>query len=907
MPSALETLVKILKLEQDTGYQNKAVIGGLKSFTDHWVVDAHAQAKKPEHHTLIEELEGLVNQYVALETPDERSEAIRYMLGRIMGRVPPPAGSTPRAIETPQPAEVKPPPRPPREDSEARQARENRTRGDQQDQPERPPKPERNRPPKETRAVERQQNITETPESAANTPIGKPEPEFFTENAASEFVIEQAPEPEPPRAEKARPRRRERDLQREEEAIHSLNAAVENLDGVGPKMAEKLAAIGVQTIRDLLYCFPRRYDDYTRMLPLNKVTPGLTLTVIGTVRNTIMIKGRRNIDVFNVTIDDGSGGLTASFFGQPYLRSKLEKGAQVVFSGKTDMFGGRVVMNNPEWELLEREALHTRSIVPIYPLTKGLSAHMIRKITKTAIEYYGSHLPDYMPEAVLDRTDLAALGWAISQMHYPASQEALHEAQRRLAFDELILLQLGVLSQRRTWQNVPSDPIVASDAWLESFIGSLPYALTGAQRRAIDAIRGDLTQDVPMNRLLQGDVGSGKTVVAATTMALAAAAGFQAAIMAPTSILAEQHYRGISKLLKNSPLGEEINVQLLTGATPAQERSDILWGLGEGSVQIIIGTHALLEDPVNFERLGMIVIDEQHRFGVEQRGKLRSKGTNPHVLVMTATPIPRTLALTMYADLELTILDEMPPGRTPINTRVLIAKERERAYSFIESQIEKGRQAFVVYPLVEASEDEGMAEVKSAVEEYERLQKEVFPHRTLGLLHGRMSPAEKDEVMAAFSRNETQILVSTSVVEVGIDVPNASVILIEGANRFGLAQLHQFRGRVGRGQHASYCLLISDAGDLNNERLQAMESTTDGFKLAEIDWELRGAGDLLGTRQSGGTAKLGQFMDIKIVETAQLEAKTIYEEDPLLERPEHAALRRRLSELYGDVSRADVS
>jgi ATP-dependent DNA helicase RecG len=512
-----------------------------------------------------------------------------------------------------------------------------------------------------------------------------------------------------------------------------------------------------------------------------------------------------------------------------------------------------------------------------------------------------------MPEAVLERTDMADLGWAIQQLHFPSSWDMLDHARRRIMFDELLLLQMGVLRNRREWQSFPGDAMTISDEWLNAFAATLPYALTGAQQRAIQALREDMALPVPMNRLLQGDVGAGKTVVAATAMAMAVANGHQAAIMAPTSILAEQHYRGISSLLGNSPGGEAINIKLLTGATSAQERTEILWGLGEGSIQVVVGTHALLEPDVHFHRLGLTVIDEQHRFGVAQRGRLRGKGVNPHVLIMTATPIPRTLALTMYADLDLTLLDEMPPGRTPIDTKVLLPKERERAYSFVESQVRKGRQAFVIYPLVEASESETMVEVRSAVDEFERLRTEVFPRWRLGLLHGRLGAAEKDEVMSAFSRGELDILVSTSVVEVGIDVPNASVMLIEGANRFGLAQLHQFRGRVGRGEHPSFCLLLPDDGDTDNTRLQAMEMTTDGFKLAEIDWEMRGAGELLGTRQSGGAARLGEFMDVQTVEHAQFEARTLYEEDPDLALPEHAALREKLRQQFGDRTAAEVS
>src|SRR5262249_13812549 len=361
--------------------------------------------------------------------------------------------------------------------------------------------------------------------------------------------------------------------------------------------------------------------------------------------------------------------------------------------------------------------------------------------------------------------------------------------RRRLTFDELITLQLGVLRNRREWQSVPGEPIAVSDDWLNQAVTTLPYALTGAQVRAIQAIRDDLSRAIPMNRLLQGDVGAGKTVVAAISMAMAVASGFQAAIMAPTSILAEQHYQSISRLIGNLPGGEAINIKLLTGATPAAERSEILWGLGEGTIHMIVGTHALLEDPVNFWRLGLAIIDEQHRFGVQQRGRLRGKGRNPHVLITTATPIPRTLAPALDADLDLTVLDEMPPGRTPIDTRTLFPKERERAYGFIKSQIDKGRQAFVVYPLVEASENEGMAEVRSAVEEYERLQIEVFHNYRLGLLHGRLSPSEKDAVMAAFSTGQTQILVCTSVVEVGVGSPKPRRERISGEKRLRVGAL----------------------------------------------------------------------------------------------------------------------
>lgn len=956
MPSALETLVKILKLEQDTGYQDKAVIGGLKSFVSHWANDAHAQAKKPEHHALVDELSGLANRYADLPSSNERHEAIKYMLGRIMGRIPSPA--TPSHPPAATSSTSKPPAPPPHTESHqptqsAQSTRPAAPRSDQSQQnqwqsrrqEQRRPAPRAvhtNKDDADSFGEEHAKQLQEPgaialgllpgdksrlPESAsANDSLptivdaqsldiepALPEVEALTDREPIRTPIPSqtsvAPSPAPtPAITPLPPRRRrlQRDAEREAHILKTIKGSVSTINGIGPKMAEKLEQIEIRTIEDLLFAFPRRYDDYTLMLPLNKLQPGKTMTAVGTVRNAIVIKGKRGVEVLNVTIDDGSGILAASFFGQPYLRTRFEPGTQVVFSGKVDLFNGRVTMNNPEWELLEREALHTRAIVPVYPLTKGLTSHNMRKFTRAALDQWASQLPDFMPESVLDRVNLADLGWAIQQMHFPSSWDMLEHARRRLMFDELILLQLGVLRNRREWQSMPGEPMIVGDDWIEWFESGLPFALTGAQQRAIQAIREDMERPVPMNRLLQGDVGSGKTAVAAAAMTIAVASGFQAAILAPTAILAEQHYRSLSRLINALPGGDGINVKILTSGTSSQERADILWGLGEGSIHIVVGTHALLERDVFFQRLGVSVIDEQHRFGVEQRSRLRGKGMNPHTLIMTATPIPRTLALTMYADLDLAVLDEMPPGRTPIDTRILLAKERERAYSFIDSQIKKGRQAFIIYPLVEASESETLSEVRSAVEEYERLQKQIFPHRGLGLLHGRLSSAEKDEVMSAFSRGELDILVSTSVVEVGIDVPNASVMMIEGANRFGLAQLHQFRGRVGRGEHPSFCLLIPDDGN-NNARLEAMESTTDGFKLAQIDWEMRGAGDLLGTRQSGGTSRLGQYMDVKIVEEAQYEARTLYEEDPILGLPEHEGLRERLRQRFGDQWTAEVS
>ncbi len=467
-------------------------------------------------------------------------------------------------------------------------------------------------------------------------------------------------------------------------------------------------------------------------------------------------------------------------------------------------------------------------------------------------------------------------------------------------------MQLGVIRKKQSWEVRNGRVFETPDGWLETQLSRLPFQLTAAQQRSLEDICSDLKSGHPMNRLLQGDVGSGKTVVAAMAAAIISQGGAQTALMAPTSILAEQHYKSLIGMLAcdGCELPPE-QIRLMIGATPEAEKSEIRAGLESGWIKLVIGTHALIEDPVVFSELELVIIDEQHRFGVEQRARLRAKGENPHLLVMTATPIPRSLALSVYGDLDLTVIDEMPPGRQFIDTHVLTPRERERAYRLIQSQIDAGHQAFIIYPLVEESEK---SEEKAAVEEQARLQKDIFPDLKLGLLHGRLRPAEKEEVMAQFRDGEFQILVSTSVVEVGVDVPNATVILIEGAHRFGLAQLHQFRGRVGRGEAKSYCLLIPQSEEtVENERLQAMEATNDGFVLAEKDLEQRGPGDFLGSRQSGfSELKMAKLTDVKLIEKARREAISLFERDPQLALPEHQligeAMQRFWSTEEGDIS-----
>jgi ATP-dependent DNA helicase RecG len=656
--------------------------------------------------------------------------------------------------------------------------------------------------------------------------------------------------------------------------------------------------------------FPRRYDDYSRMKTINRLEFGEECSVIGTVWEAHLrpMRGRSG-KMLKVIISDTTGTLEVTFFNQEFLARQLTPGRQIVISGRISQYLGRLTIVPDEWEDLDRELLSTGRIVPVYRANADLRQRTMRRHTAQVVNYWAPKQPDALPAEIVERAGLLPYGEALAQVHFPDNQDRLAAAQHRLAFDELLLLQLGVLRQRRQWQSHEGQPLAVPDEWFQSFQAGLPYTLTGAQQRAVSDVRADMARDVPMNRLLQGDVGSGKTAVAGVAIAIAVQAGAQAAIMAPTSILAEQHFSTLSHLLAGvlgpQPEGGPAPIRLLQGSTSALEKAEVYEGLRTGQVKVVVGTHALIEDPVEFADLGLVVVDEQHRFGVAQRAALRAKGANPHLLVMTATPIPRSLALTVYGDLDLTVLDELPPGRQPIQTVLWPARERERAYAFIRSQVARGRQAFIIFPLVEESEK---IETKAAVAEHERLQRDVFQDLRLGLLHGRLKPDEKDEVMRRFRAGEYDVMVSTSVVEVGVDVPNATVMLIEGANRFGLAQLHQFRGRVGRGEHASFCVLIPDVPNGHqDERLQAVVKSQDGFYLAEKDLELRGPGDFLGTRQSGFAGlRMARLSDLATVEKARREARLIFERDPDLQAPEHGLLAQRLLEFWTPGS-ADAS
>ncbi len=704
-----------------------------------------------------------------------------------------------------------------------------------------------------------------------------------------------------------------------------LDAPIIKLPGIGDVRVRQMKRLGVETIKDLLFLYPRRYIDYSKITTISRLHPGDEVSVIGKIVSAASRKSRRGQDMYHVILSDGTGNIQATWFNQPFLARTLKVGSRIVLSGKVELYMGRLVMNSPEWEFMSEDLVHTGRLVPVYPLTAGLTARWMRQLQKHVVDAWAPKIQDYLPEDVRSRVGLYPLPEAIKEIHFPSSQASLEKARQRLAFDELFLIQLGMQQKRREWKRGKAVPIEPSEQVLDLFIGRLPFDLTGAQRRALSQILADMAKPVPMSRLLQGDVGSGKTVVAAAAMWATAASGLQSALMAPTEILAEQHFRSIGSMFgadvsasddgKTPPIVEgamelpdrsrNIRIARLTGSMTASEKRRVYKALSSGEVDIVIGTHALIQKDVDFARLGLVVVDEQHRFGVEQRAMLRGKGESPHMLVMSATPIPRTLALTLYGDLDLSVIDEMPPGRKPIRTKWLYPRERERAYSFLRKQVEQGHQAFIIYPLVEESKS---LDLKAATTEYQRLQQEVFPDLKLGLVHGKMRGKDKDAVMRAFQAGEIDVLVATAVVEVGVDVPNATVMIIEGADRFGLAQLHQFRGRVGRGGDEAYCILISSSEtDQGLKRLQIMEQTQNGFVLAEKDLEMRGPGEFFGTRQSGlPDLRMARLSDRRLLEVARQEAARLFAEDPDLTRPEHQLLALRLKEFWkpgsGDLS-----
>jgi len=692
----------------------------------------------------------------------------------------------------------------------------------------------------------------------------------------------------------------------------SIDSPITVIRGISSSLATKFSKLGVKTVRELLYFFPHRHLDYSQRKSISQLTEGAEETIIANVwqAQETRLGGRRSTEA---VVGDETGNVRIVWFNNPYLAKKLATNTRIVVSGRVSLFNGRHVFESPEWELVEdRELIHTGRLVPLYPLTQGLRPRQVRKLMKGVIDQWAWQVEDFLSPDLKERCNLLELPQAISQAHYPEDEAIKARARVRLAFDELFLLQLGVLSKKRNWQEgQPGSPFSVKTSVLDAFLKSLPFELTAAQQKVLKELLADLQKPQPMSRLLQGEVGSGKTVVAMAVLLMAAANGYQGAFMAPTEILAEQHFTTICQLLSgvghqegdgflysySGLLPRPLTVALLIGDISQVRKQELQQCIASGEIDIIIGTHALIQKGVEFNRLGLAVVDEQHRFGVTQRSALRQKGFSPHVLVMTATPIPRTLALTLYGDLDLSVIDQLPPGRQLVKTKWLKPGQRDSAYAFIRRQVAGGRQVFIICPLVEESE---VIQARAAVAEYQRLSEEVFPDLRLGLLHGRMSADEKDKVMRRFRSGELDILVSTPVVEVGIDVPNATVMMVESADRFGLSQLHQFRGRVGRGTEQSYCMLLAqNPSEIGRERLDLIEKIQDGFELAEEDLRLRGPGEFFGTRQSGlPDLRMAKLSDIALLELARSEAIKLFQTDPSLEKTEHHLLSKELARVW---------
>jgi ATP-dependent DNA helicase RecG len=674
-----------------------------------------------------------------------------------------------------------------------------------------------------------------------------------------------------------------------------LATPLQYIKGVGPQRARQLERKGLTTVEDALFFVPIRHEDRTRLTPFQALQVGQTYTCAGTIVGVSPPPPGRRMAPLVITLRDATGLMTATIFGgRQYLARVLERGQRVLVHGKVSRYKGNLTISVSDWEIVEAgddERIHTGRLVPIYSTTEGLTQRPLRRIMASLVETYAGDLPEALPDAIRHRKQLMPLREAIRAAHLPATEEEREAARRRIAFDDFLLLQLGLAILRSRTARARGIAMTPRGALVGRLRAALPFALTTAQERVWSEIRRDMAEPYPMHRLLQGDVGSGKTIVAALAVLTAIESGYQAAVMAPTEILAEQHRITFRALLE--PLG--VRVTLLTSAIKTRERGVRKAAIAGGDVECIVGTHALVQEHVDFRRLGLAVVDEQHRFGVRQRATLRGKGEHPDVLVMTATPIPRTLALTLYGDLDVSVIDELPPGRKPIITKARTESARRQIYQFLREQVAEGRQIYVVYPLVEESE---LIDLKAATDMAALLQRETFPDLTVGLLHGRMNGEEKEAVMGRFKAGEIHVLVATTVIEVGIDVPNASVMLIEHAERFGLSQLHQLRGRVGRGPWKSYCILLTSGrlGEDAQRRVQAMVDTTDGFRIAEVDLQLRGPGEFFGTRQSG----LPEFRvadllrDARILEEARGEALRIIGADPDLRDPAHRGLREAL-------------
>ncbi len=681
--------------------------------------------------------------------------------------------------------------------------------------------------------------------------------------------------------------------------MSDLKKDIQFVKGIGPKKAYKLNKLGIFTLKDLLYYFPRQYEDRNNLKKIVELKNEDKATIKALIVGITTSNPRKGMTLTKVDVKDETGYAKLVFFNQPYISNTFKSGDTILVFGKVKKEFKNIEFSSCEIEHLSNSPKNTCKIMPIYPLTFGVTNKEIISIIKSVLSNKELIIKEYLPKGIIDKYKLCSIDYAIRNIHSPSNKESFKIALYRIIFEEFLILQLGLFMFKNGVTEVEGIKFEENEK-LKDIISSLPFKLTKAQNRALNEIIEDMKSPKVMNRLVQGDVGSGKTVVALLTLANCVLNGYQGALMAPTEILAEQHYISLTETLKEFGM----NVELLVGSLTKKQKEKVLERVKNKEIDILIGTHALIEDKVEFDRLGLVITDEQHRFGVRQRGKLSDKGNNPDVLVMTATPIPRTLALILYGDLDISIIDELPPGRQPIDTIAVSKDKRDRAYNnLVRAEVEKGRQVYIVCPLVEESE---AIEAKAAVELVEELKQEYFSDLKVGLLHGKMKASEKESIMKSFKNKELDILVSTTVIEVGVNVPNATLMIIENAERFGLAQLHQLRGRVGRGKHKSYCILIyASKSEVCRQRMSIMEETNDGFKISEKDLEIRGPGEFFGTRQHGlPELKIANiFKHMKILKIAQQEARYIIGEDLKLQKFENKLLKNEIIDKFEYAAR----
>ncbi len=874
----LATIRRPFQQEIRSGCQDSAVINGLGAYVQLWVANAEQLTLNPTEKQMLTSLADLFSDYGTL-SPTKRRDVVQTAMKQIDERTPEnqkaPPTRKPTATETVDnlPLFQSLPSQSPKTSFPSME----RTGEAKKQQTLFPTDPKAGR-------------TSETVESPPSRSTVRPDP-------SESEVPHSDSQPTPPEKVQIK----DVPISTDPASLKFLEAEIQYASGIGPRRAAKLIAeLNIRTVRDLLEYYPRDYLDRGHFRSIYEVgRTGEYETIQGVVVNqsqfTPSRKGAKSIG--KIAVYDQAGVAQLVNFGRRvgYLKNLLKVGTPVVVSGKFTRRNNEIQTTDFEFEVLEAEdadLIHTGRIVPKYALTAKLTQRMLRQWTKTVIDGYAEGYPEILPLDIRQRNQLIDRCTAIQEVHFPSSEGYKDAARRRLAFDEFFLLELGLEIKKQRWETEEKGiAFQVEGELLDRFIEALPFQLTSAQKRVIAEIKSDMANGQAMNRLLQGDVGSGKTIVGVVATLCAIQSGYQGALMVPTEILAEQHTYNLSELLE--PLG--LKVVLLKSDLPKSERDEALAAIADGSAHVVVGTHALIQEGVAFHQLGLVIIDEQHRFGVMQRATLRDKGTTPDVLVMTATPIPRTLALTIYGDLNVSVIDELPPGRQKITTRWVKEANREKLYAQIEKEIQRGRQAYIVYPLVEESEK--LEEVKAATEMADHFQADVFPHLRVGLLHGRMRSVEKQDVMGRFKNREIDILVSTTVIEVGIDVPNASLMLIENAGRFGLSQMHQLRGRVGRGTHKSSChLIIGPTTEDGIRRIKAMTRTNDGFELAEADLEIRGPGEFFGTRQSGlPDFKIANILrDASLLEMAKSEANRLAKADPSLSQPAHRVLKQVL-------------